>query len=128
MGIEVKWLEEPHILLFQLHPPFTWKELNQALDHSIQLVNGVPEHTVGTVLDVKGIISVPKGSIDRGMKLLRKKPDNAGPVVLIQAHPAIKAFCGVIRVLHPANGKLIHFAESRQSGVSVLRRVLKIKS
>jgi hypothetical protein len=126
MGIEVKWLE-PQVLLFQLQPPFTWSELKCALDDSIVMVNAVPDQTVGTVLDVNGIINKLRGCVDRGMTLLRRKPDNAGPVMLIKVHPAIKAFYRLVRVLHPSTGRLIHFADDRRAGIAQLRCTLRLE-
>jgi len=126
MGIEVNWLES-RILLYRLVPPFTWEELNQSLSQAINLVKAVPDQKVGTLLEVKGIISIPHGSLQRGSQVLKLKPPNAGPVVLVQAHPVIKAFCGMVKMLHPPIGKLIYFADDRASGLLLLRRVLKTK-
>lgn len=123
MAIEVKWLE-PGVLLYQLNPPFSWRELQKSLDDSIAMVEAVPELTVGTVLDVNGIISIPQGALNKGANLLKRRPSNTGPVVLVRAHPIVKGFCGLIRLMYPAIGNLIHFADDIPSAVALLRRLL----
>ncbi len=127
MAIDVRWLE-PQILLLKLYPPFTTKELNRVLEESIDMVNAIPDQVIGTVLDVKGIAHIPPGSIQKGIQLSRRKPDNAGPVVLIRAHPIFFGLARMVRIMHPPIGNLIHFADDEASGVRLLRKVLNISN
>jgi len=125
MPIDVRWLES-RILLFKLHPPFTSKALSQALDDSIEMVNAIPNQPVGTVLDVKGLINVPPGALQQGRKLSRVNRANVGPVVLIRAHPIVRGFTRIARTVYPPTGDLIHFADSQERGVLLLRNILNI--
>jgi hypothetical protein len=125
MPASVKWLEAEKILLYQISEPFTWKELSDSVNHAIQMVEAVPHQQIGTILNVSGIFRIPTGSLERGHKILTRKPKNAGPVVLLNAHLVVRAFVGIVRLLYPAISDLIYFADDLESAQRLLQQVLQ---
>lgn len=128
MSIEARWdHEDPNIIYIGLRGQWVWAELHHVVDTAEQLARGVA-HEVGAIIDVRGGLHLPGGSLflTENLKqvrtLLARLKGSHGPVVVVGADADARMIYDSLRMMDSRVGSRVVFTDTLAEARAYLQK------